>query len=115
MNEDLNTAFVDCELNKTVNNGGEGNNWNLLDDPNILKEEENDVLGSNILDFHEKDANSNFRKHLPIMESSIRFAEKSELHFGNHKHTVEEDDDEEDLKDLCNELNKKWKPTPKKK
>jgi|694.fasta_scaffold93005_2 hypothetical protein len=35
VNEDLNTAFVEGELNKTVNQAS--TDWNLLDDPNMLE------------------------------------------------------------------------------
>ena len=37
LNEDLNTAFVEGVLNKTLN-AEEASNWNLLDDPDILEE-----------------------------------------------------------------------------
>ena len=43
VNEDLDNAFVEGELNKTVTaNSNENSNWNLLDDPemeNVKKEE----------------------------------------------------------------------------
>jgi hypothetical protein len=32
-NEELNVAFVDGELNKTVTANNENSDWNLLDDP----------------------------------------------------------------------------------
>lgn len=36
VNEDLDNAFVEGELNKTVTaNSNENSNWNLLDDPQM--------------------------------------------------------------------------------
>lgn len=40
INDELNNAFVDGDLNKTVGGANEGSSWNLLDDPNLLKEED---------------------------------------------------------------------------
>jgi hypothetical protein len=67
VNDELNTAFVDGELNKTVSGGLEGNGWNLLDDPALLRAEEEEAMGqSNILEFSENEIKGTSGKNLHI-------------------------------------------------
>lgn len=98
----MNTAFVDGELNKTVSGGTENNNWNLLDDPTLLREDE-EVLGhSHILDLSEKEIKKHSNKNLPNAESAIQPEYKpytATTYAYNQQKVV--DDDEEDLQDLC--------------
>ncbi len=54
-NDELNMAFVEGELNKTVTNNNEATEWNLLDDPQMMKEEEEvDNFNENFLEDEEK-------------------------------------------------------------
>lgn len=85
---------MDGDLNKTVSAGNNNdNNWNLLDDPAILKEDEEEPGNGNILDFSDKEIKPNSNKLLN-MGSSIHFLEKpavSKVHYGTRE--VEEDDE----------------------
>lgn len=109
VNEDLNEAFIEGDLNKTVtNNSIENSNWNLLDDPamEVVKhenEEEEDNY-DNFLDVSEKDMKPSSR-NIGGLESSIQFNSNSLMmsKMNCSKKKVEEEDDE-DLKDLLSEV-----------
>lgn len=88
MNEDLNTAFVKTELDKTLSPTEELTNWNLLNDPSILHEETPSK--------HSHSHSSHF------MLSSIRLQEKIE---GSHSNKGMFEEDEE-LKELFHEMTK---------
>ena len=100
-----------------MSTGLEGN-WNLLDDPNLLKEEEEEEEEphcSNILEFSEKEIKGNSAKQLGAAESSIRPKAKPS---SSACYKIAEEDD--DLKDLYEEFlkpstvsnpKKKWWPS----
>ena len=113
VNEDLDNAFVEGELNKTVTaNSNENSNWNLLDDPQmetIKKQEiqEQDQYDSNFLGISDHEAKSS-SKNMGPMESSIHFKNKGLMASTLPQAKKSEDDDEdEDLKDMLSQVFKK--------
>jgi hypothetical protein len=97
VNEDLNTAFVEGELNKTVNQAS--TDWNLLDDPNLLEEEDPVNNISNIFT-SDKELLTNTNKPL-FLESCIRHGT-----IPTHSASNRIIDEDEDLKDLFVEMTK---------
>lgn len=100
VNEDLNTAFVEGELNKTLT-AEESSNWNLLDDPNILEEEPNANL-SHILSADSRSTSKTHKSGL-FMESTIKFQEK---YSSNANYATRPAEDDDDIKDLFAEMTK---------
>lgn len=112
MNDELNTAFVDGELNKTVSGSVEANGWNLLDDPALVRGEEEEAMGqSKILDFSEKEIKGSSGKNLMIAESTIKPQSKPSSQATYQQHKVVDDDD--DLIDLFDIIQGKPKPSKK--
>jgi hypothetical protein len=115
VNDDLDQAFVEDNLNRTVSgsNGIENNNWNLLDEPeleNIKHEEEDYVEEEDCLELGEKGKGGKAYNNIGGMESSIHFQNKGLLSSNlQYKKPVEEDEDD-DIRDLLGEVFKGKKP-----
>lgn len=103
MNDELNMAFVDGELNKTVSGGAEGNGWNLLDDPALLREEEEEEEEqpgpSHFLELSEKELKGHSAKNLLSAQSSIKPQGKP-ISTATYQQQRPADDDDDDLIDL---------------
>ena len=113
VNEDLDNAFVEGELNKTVTaNSNENSNWNLLDDPQMetIKKQEiqEDQYDCNFLGVSDKEAKSS-SKNMGPMESSIHFKNKGLMAstLPQAKKNEDDDDEDEDLKDMLSQVFKK--------
>ena len=100
---------MDGELNKTVSGGvgSETNGWNLLDDPALLREEEEQLGQSNILEFSDKEIKGTSGKNLKIAESTIKPQGKPASTAAYHQHRVPDDDDDDLIDFLGIKSNKK--------